>query len=603
MLSGLFKPKLVIRNVLAGKEAAISEFPVFIGGTGAHFEVEEGDRALVEIRSFEKGLVVASLGEPMIAGGVEKQEANLAEGDQCSIVIGGHFLLLSFTKKGPELLKKWGRDSWRIVDSDSNVLAGPFKLSAAERFVPKVYSENPDAIFHQTSSTSGLYLGTVMQLLGLQAYEPRASEEQSSVYLHPDAAGIQSPAGIPTPEIDVGEFTCPYCWLKFDRGDVMHVAVHKSLQGDNLLGEEHMLRFLASSFNDKAQALDAMGSPCTDLACPHCHSKLPPGFLDLKPKILSIVGAPSSGKSYYLSVLVKMLERTLYKNFGIAFYDADPSENSRLTLMKNRLFSGATAAEAQLSKTALEGDMYVEVSRLGRKVRMPKPFIFTVSPNSDASRATSIVFYDNAGEHFEPGANKADSPGAQHIAAAEGIFFLFDPTYNLEFRRILQGISSDPQIKDKRFDQQETLLAEMNSRVKGLMGVDFRDKISKPLAVVVGKCDVWQEMIGRENLKNAVNDGELDLDVIKNLSDLVRAKLLEITPAIVANAESISDNVMYFPVSSFGCSPELLGTDPASGHPILSPDPHKIAPILVEIPTLWILSQMNRKLVPSKGGR
>jgi hypothetical protein len=246
--------------------------------------------------------------------------------------------------------------------------------------------------------------------------------------------------------------------------------------------------------------------------------------------------------------------------------------------------------------------MYVEVSRLGRKVRMPKPFIFTVSPNSDASRATSIVFYDNAGEHFEPGANKADSPGAQHIAAAEGIFFLFDPTYDLEFRRILQGISSDPQIKDKRFDQQATLLAEMNSRVKGLMGVDFRDKISKPLAVVVGKCDVWQEMIGRENLKNAVNDGELDLDVIKKLSDLVRAKLLEITPAIVANAESISDNVMYFPVSSFGCSPELLGTDPASGHPILSPDPHKIAPILVEIPTLWILSQMNRKLVPSKGG-
>ena len=601
MLSGLFKPKLVIRNVLAGKESAFSEFPVYIGGTGAHFEVEDGDRALIEIRSLEKGLVVASLGESMVASGVEKQEVNLAEGDQCSIVSGGHFLLLSFTKKGPELLKKWSRDSWRIVDSDANVLAGPFKLSAAERFVPKAYFENPDAIFHQTSSTSGLYLGTVMQLLDLQAYVPRASQEQSSVYLNPDTTFVPSPAGIPTPEIDVGEFTCPYCWLKFDRGDVMHVAVHKSLQGDNLLGEEQMLRFLASSFNDKAQALDAMGSPCTDLACPHCHWKLPPGFLDLKPKILSIVGAPSSGKSYYLSVLVKMLERTLYKNFGIAFYDADPAENRQLTQMKNRLFSGATAAEAQLSKTALEGDMYVEVTRLGRKVRMPKPFIFTVSPvNTD--RATSIVFYDNAGEHFEPGANKADSPGAQHIAAAEGIFFLFDPTYNLEFRRILSASSSDPQIKDKRFDQQETLLAEMNSRVKGLMGIDYRDKISKPLAVIVGKCDVWQEMIGRENLKNAVNDGELDLDVVRNLSDLVRAKLLEITPAIVANAESISDNVMYFPVSSFGCSPELLGTDPDSGHPILSPDPNKIAPILVEIPTLWILSQINRHLVPSKGG-
>lgn len=114
-----------------------------------------------------------------------------------------------------------------------------------------------------------------------------------------------------------------------------------------------------------------------------------------------------------------MLEKTLYRNFGIAFYDADPAENASLTRMKNRLFSGSTAAEAQLSKTALEGDMYVSVKRLGREVKMPKPFIFTVSPESEPDSATSVVFYDNAGEHFEPGANKADSPGAQHIAAAE----------------------------------------------------------------------------------------------------------------------------------------------------------------------------------------
>ena len=46
----------------------------------------------------------------------------------------------------------------------------------------------------------------------------------------------------PFHESDVGEFTCPVCWLKFDRGDVMHVAVHDSLFGDLLL-EEQMLRF------------------------------------------------------------------------------------------------------------------------------------------------------------------------------------------------------------------------------------------------------------------------------------------------------------------------------------------------------------------------
>jgi hypothetical protein len=563
--------------------------------------VEQGDRALLEIKEQGGQLAIEALGGPMIAGGVERTVEILKEEDQSMIAHGGHFLLMTFTKKVGERQQKWAKDSWRIVDSDSDVLAGPFKFSSAGKYVPKVHADHPGAILHQTACSSGLYLDTVMRLLNLKPHHAPVQERPSE--LPPSAAPLieKPPSGIPAPLIDRGAFTCPYCWFRFDRGDAMHVAVHKSLIGDNLLGEESMLRFLASSFNDKGQALDAMGSPCTDLACPHCHWKLPPGFLDLKPKILSIVGAPSSGKSYYLSVLVKMLERTLYKNFGIAFYDADPAENARLTLMKNRLFSGSTAAEARLSKTALEGDMYVSVKRLGREVRMPKPFVFTVSPDNEPDGATSIVFYDNAGEHFEPGANRAESPGAQHIAAAEGIFFLFDPTYNLEFRKILRGMSSDPQIEDRRFDQQETLLAEMNSRVKGLMGIDFRDKISKPLALLVGKCDVWQDLIGRDNLTNPVVDGKLDLGIVRRISDLVRGKLLEITPSIVANAESISDNVMYFPVSAFGCSPEVLGVDSASGHRIISPDPNKISPILVEVPILWILSMMDRDLIPTQG--
>ena len=35
-----------------------------------------------------------------------------------------------------------------------------------------------------------------------------------------------------------GEFTCPVCWLHFDTGDVMHIAVHDSLRGDPVLGED-----------------------------------------------------------------------------------------------------------------------------------------------------------------------------------------------------------------------------------------------------------------------------------------------------------------------------------------------------------------------------
>ena len=395
---------------------------------------------------------------------------------------------------------------------------------------------------------------------------------------------------------EYGKYTCPACWLKFDRGDVLHISVHAALKGDPVLGEEEMLRFSATRFSDSGKALDAMGLPVNDMSCPHCRRKLPPSFLDLPQHIFSIVGAPSSGKSYYLAVLVKMLQTSLYKNFNTSFFDADPSENIRLTEMKNKLFSASSSAEASIAKTDLEGDMYLEIPRMGRLVRMPKPFVFNVAPTERQEETVSVVYYDNAGEHFEPTRNSAESPGAQHIASASAIFFIFDPTYNLEFRRRLVG-HPDPQITDQRFDQQDTLLAETNARVKNLLAIDFKQKITTPLAVIVNKMDVWQDLVGgRDKFQNPVAPGKLDLSALDANSAIARNLLLDVAPQIVANAEAISSNVRYFPVSSFGCSPERVGQDKA-GRPIFSPNPEKLNPVLIEVPTLWVLSLIEPSLV------
>ncbi len=45
----------------------------------------------------------------------------------------------------------------------------------------------------------------------------------------------------------------------------LYVAVHDSLFGDPLLGEEQMQRFHASRFNDRGQALDDYGIPCAEI--------------------------------------------------------------------------------------------------------------------------------------------------------------------------------------------------------------------------------------------------------------------------------------------------------------------------------------------------
>jgi hypothetical protein len=169
-----------------------------------------------------------------------------------------------------------------------------------------------------------------------------------------------------------------------------------------------MQRFHATRFNDRDHAVDAMGIPAPEQACPHCRRRLPPGFIDAPHHIFSIVGAPSSGKSYYLSVLVKMLQTTLFQQFGIAFRDADPSENVILNQMKTQLFSAATPQERAREDRARRRD--VRNAPASWTQGAAAEAVHLSSLESARRRDFSIVFYDNAGEHFEPTRNSADSP-------------------------------------------------------------------------------------------------------------------------------------------------------------------------------------------------
>jgi hypothetical protein len=74
--------------------------------------------------------------------------------------------------------------------------------------------------------------------------------------------------------------------------------------------------------------------------------------------------------------------------------------------------------------------------------------------------------------------------------------------------------------------------------------------------------------------------------------------MLQIAPAIVANAETISSDVMYFALSPLGVSPiEFTDHD---GSTKIGPDPRKIKPQWVEAPTLWVLSKLMPELIPQE---
>ena len=373
------------------------------------------------------------------------------------------------------------------------------------------------------------------------------------------------------------------------------------------MGEDARLRFFPTRFNDLGQAIDPLGLSSADLACPHCRRRLPPGFLEVPQFIFSIVGAPSAGKTYYLSILLKMLQQTLFREFGLVLKDSDPTGNMLLNQMKNRLFSASQPEEAILAKTALEGAMYERLPRHGKMVALPRPFAYALGraenrpgvtvDASDHATDCSIIFYDNAGEHFEPGVDVEDSPGALHVASSAAIFFLFDPTSNFAFRKILTG-SADPQLESNaRLDQQDSIMSEMEIRVKRMLGLESSRKIEVPLAVLVGKCDVWKHLVDWDKFKNPLQNGRIIHSIVDENSARLREFMTRVDPTIVAHAEGLARTVRYFPISAFGHSPSKLAT--GSGAGLLAPDPKRIEPIFLEIPTLWALSRLLPQVVPA----
>lgn len=396
-----------------------------------------------------------------------------------------------------------------------------------------------------------------------------------------------SAAAEPNPD---GGLTCPVCWLRFDTGDIMHIAVHDSLRGDPVLGEDAQQRFLATRFNNAGQALDAMGIPSSEVACPHCRRKLPPSFLGMPHHIISLVGDQSAGKSYFLSVLTKVLPATLYRDFGIVFQDSDPTGNAPVNDMRKALFGAQAPAQAKLAKTVFEGAMYERLPRQGRMVALPRPFVYTLAPEDKTREQCALIFYDNAGEHFQPGVNIVEQPGAQHVASAAGIIFLFDPFNSPEFRRVIHD-TKDPQIEKPVVDQQDIILAEMRARIQTIRNLRPNEPIDTPIAFVVGKCDVWLQLLNGQPLHQPLRGGTLDKTAVEQNSNIIRELMHRLCPPVLANAEALSTDVMFFAASSFGHTPLRIGP----GEYV--PDPSKLQPVQVEMPLLWILSRICPSLI------
>ncbi len=411
--------------------------------------------------------------------------------------------------------------------------------------------------------------------------------------------------------------TCPHCWHPFPPEQLHYIATTPELSFDHRLPGGAMRRFLPSQFTLDGDAIDpgngnGRGGICTETACPECHLKVPRLMSMRETLSLSIFGAPSGGKSYLLAAMTHCLSETLNR-FRLMIKDADAEANVIVHEYERAVFQQPTPeSPVTLPKTDLVGDWYSKVQFGGKTKTLPKPFLFQIDPLAGhpahrlgASYGSLLCVYDNAGEHFEPGMEKEENPVTRHMASAQGLLFVFDPTQETRFREACSHRSQDPQWADARMSRQTSLFGEAVSRIQRFKSLLPTDRIETPLIVILPKFDAWNSLANIDRLPDPWrnrkgSDGlpclEFAADVVKTVSQGCRQLLQNYAGSMLASIESSFDptRIFYVPVSATGCGPS--GQDPSGRYYHRFGD---IKPMWAEVPLLMIMHQVAPGLLPA----
>ena len=415
---------------------------------------------------------------------------------------------------------------------------------------------------------------------------------------------------------------CPHCWHRFYSDDAMYISRHAELYGDPVLGDQENRRFAPHDVRKDrdGNALDPKGWKMVERACPVCRLQIPPTLLARPATIISIVGAPRSGKTYFLTSMIHELRTDLAKYFAYSLHDSDSHDVRAFLEFEHAMFSSADPQRlTYLRKTEEEGGLYNKVVIDGAEVLLPKPFIFSMRPtevNIDLPKHGDALFhelvlYDNAGESFDFLKEKsARNRVTQHLGACDAVMFVLDPLQEPQARQRLAASSHDPQLtRAATTNRQQGILQEMINRMRRHRNGKPDKRLDVSLAVCVQKYDVWRTLLphvrtpdGSTGAAALIDHSSiqfipqygmagLDVEEINLVSLLVRAFVYDLCPDFVLMAEAQFSQVRYFPVSALGTSPEYDTQAEASGvtgSELLKVRPMNLRPFRVTHPMLWL---------------
>ena len=379
------------------------------------------------------------------------------------------------------------------------------------------------------------------------------------------------------------QVVCPYCYEAFGEREIEFRCAGRIPRSGTAcapaIDELHRTRLgrqleLPRTFASDGRRPEAACPEChmstTIQVCPRCHSRLPVHFGKVSGRLIALVGARETGKTIYMTVLVRELNHRVGERFDTSISGADDSTRHRfLSDYERPLYESG-----KLIGTTRPADGY------GRE---PLVFRFTrthrLGPTARV-RHTLLSFFDTAGEDMT--SQNAVETNARYLANADGVLLILDPL-QMPGARGLAGDGARLPHMARPQDVPANVLARVTDELLRSGRKGAAQRVDKPLAVVFTKLDaLWHALpegspLRRGEPGGAYFDDSDSQDVHAQVQGLLHTWNGGAVDQFVRNHYR---RYRYFGVSALGESPANDST--VSPHGVL---PHRVAD-----PFLWLLA-------------
>lgn len=396
----------------------------------------------------------------------------------------------------------------------------------------------------------------------------------------------------------MSKVVCPYCFSEFNRNEVMFRCTNSRCTTSP---DEPLKIFwgipmsTTPSFTENVgffgRLIDRMPQSGTcpecqhksfNTICPVCHNPVPRGMVEDKGYIISIIGARSSGKTNYITVLIDQLKKNLHNLGHIGF---------RATSVGNRTEDYTTNRYMNDFYNVLykSGQCPSQTAKTDRKNKVP--LIYELTQNG--VKPINLVFYDTAGENFTD--ERDIEANVKFLEQSDAIIYLLD-TFAIPAVHEALGL------KDEMELNYDVILSNVFTHFTQYHPDKARSFFSKPMALTFSKIDAIiqnEDIFSHVSIPHLNHDSSflqgtgLNMDEINDISKGIHDALYNVwnEQGFVNNIETgynVKRNLKYFGISALGKSPDVNNNIKG------------IEPFRVLDPLAWILHELNYKVKMSQ---